>query len=153
MSKDKTKSSGIDADKPVLETTSREEINRAFAFTEFWGARIGFWLIMIGLGVYTTGMIRPLLEIEKLIQYWGLPADQFLQATGMPVGWEWIGKLGHSDMLGLLGLVILSSAVIFAYLSIIPALVRAKDRVYLLLVVLQLGVFVLAAGGWLTGGH
>ena len=130
-----------------------EQVNANFAFVEYWGARIGFWLIVVGLGLYMTRIIPPLLEIDELVRFWGLPVDQFNQATGMPTGWDWVLYLTYSDFLGLLGLVILSSAVIFAYIAVIPTLVRNKDRIYLLLVILQLCVFVLAAGGWLTAGH
>jgi len=135
------------------DSMSMPEASRIFAAIEQWGARIGFWLIIAGLGLYVSGVISPFLEIDELVRYWGLPADQFQQATGLPVGWDWLSYLHNSDMLGLLGLGLLSSAVIVAYMAIIPSLVRTKDYIYLVLVVLQVSVFVLAAGGWLTSGH
>jgi hypothetical protein len=129
------------------------EMGRVFAAVEELGVRIGVVLAVAGFVLYATGWLSPLLPIDELIRSWGLPADDFLRRTGLPGGWGWAGLLGHSDMLALAGLVLLSSVAGAAYLGLLPRLLRARDRTYALLVVLQLGVFLLAASGWLTGGH
>ncbi len=126
-------------------------VNNIFARAEQVGGRIGLGMIIIGLVLYVTGIFPPLLPIEDLTANWGYGVDEFIRRTGQPTGWSWIGKLGHSDMLSLAGLVVLSGVVGVAYLAILPQLLKQKERVYLVLAILQLLVFVLAASGWLTG--
>ena len=140
---------------PPKETSGSgtDPINRVFARVEQAGVRAGVVLIVVGFVLYVTGMLPPFLSIEALIENWGLASAEFIERTGMPAGWGWVRLLGHGDMLALGGLILLSSVVVAAYVGMLAQWARQGNRAYLLLVVLQLGVFALAASGWLGGGH
>lgn len=129
-----------------------EAMNQTFARIEEVGARTGLALTLIGFALYVSGVLAPFLPIETLVRNWGSRAEDFSRATGLPTGWGWTGMLGHSDMLALAGLILLSSVVIAAYLGLLVVFLRQRSRTYILLVLLQLGVFVLAAVG-LGGDH
>jgi hypothetical protein len=128
-------------------------MNRTFAMIEQIGVRIGVAVTVIGFVLYTTGAVAPFLPINDLLKHWGNRAEDFLRITGLPTGWGWLGMLGHSDMLALGGLILLSSVAIAAYFGLLILLVRRRNHTYIALVLLQLCVFALAASGILGGGH
>lgn len=129
------------------------EMNRIFATIEQTGVRIGVTVTVIGFVLYTTGAVAPFLPINDLVKHWGGRVGDFLQITGLPTGWGWLGMLGHSDMLTLGGLILLSSVAIAAYFGLLVLLLRRRNHTYVVLVLLQLCVFALAASGILGGGH
>ena len=133
-------------------STGFESMNHTFARIEEIGARFGLAVTLIGFTLYVSGALAPFLSIEALVENWGSRAQDFARNTGLPTGWGWAGMLGYSDMLALAGLILLSSVVIGAYLGLLVVFLRQRSRAYILLVLLQLGVFALAAAG-LGGGH
>lgn len=143
----------MNADKDKARESVFAALSRTFAAIEQAGVRIGVAVMVTGFVLYVSGALAPFLSVENLMGNWGSRAGQFVRQTGMPTGWGWTRLLGHSDMLALAGLILLSSAVIAAYVGLLPRLARERNRAYLLLVVLQLGVFALAASGLLGGAH
>ena len=127
-------------------------LNRVFAATQGAGVRIGLVLMIVGFTLYVSGVPAPFLPVEELGRHWGLDADSFTRATGLPTGWGWTALLPHSDMLGLAGLAWMALVVVAAYAALLPVLLRSRDWIYFWLVVAQLAVFAAAAGGWLAGG-
>ena len=127
-------------------------MNHTFARIEEIGARLGLAVTLIAFTLYVSGALAPFLSIEALVENWGSRAQDFARNTGLPTGWGWAGMLGYSDMLALAGLILLSSVAIGAYLRLLVVFLRQRSRAYILLVLLQLGVFALAAAG-LGGGH
>ena len=130
-----------------------EDVKRVFAAVEQYGVWIGVGLTLAGFFLYVTGWLGPYLPIENLIRNRGLPTTEFIRQSGLPGGWDWIWLLGHGDMLALLGLVLLSCVALVAYLCVLPSLLRQRDWIYALLVLMQVGVFLLAASGWVAVGH
>ncbi len=130
----------------------RARLNRVFAATQRAGVRIGLVLMIFGFTLYATGLLAPFLAVEELVRLWGLDADSFTRATGLPTGWGWAALLPHSDMVGLAGLAWMALVVVGAYAALLPLLLRGRDWIYLWLVIAQLAVFAAAAGGWLAGG-
>ncbi len=143
----------MNADKDKTRESVFPALSRTFGAIEQAGVRIGVAVMVTGFVLYVSGALAPFVSVEKLVRNWGSQAEHFVRQTGLPTGWGWTRLLGHSDMLALAGLILLSSAVIAAYLGLIPRLARERNRAYLLLVVLQLGVFALAASGVLGGAH
>ena len=143
----------MNADKDKAQESGFPALSRTFGAIEQAGVRIGVAVMVTGFVLYVSGALAPYLSVDKLVRNWGSPAGQFVRQTGLPTGWGWARLLGHSDMLALAGLILLSSAAIAAYTGLLPRLARERNRVYLLLVVLQLGVFALAASGVLGGAH
>ncbi len=71
----------------------------------------------------------------------------------IPGGWGWMGLLGTGDWAGFIGLIFLAGVTIVCYLVILPVLFRKKDYVCGVIAVVQVIVLVLAASGFISGGH
>lgn len=128
-----------------------EDTHRIFAAVEQLGVRVALAVILAGTVLFLTGWLAPLLPVKVLSHTWYLPSAEFVKALDAPTGWQWLGLLGHSDMLALGGLVLLVLAGPAAYLALLVVLVRERDFRYGLLVAAQLAVFLVAAAGWLSG--
>ncbi len=130
------------------------EINRVFAAVERVGTNAALVVLAGCFAGYLFGVLEPYVALDRLPGLIGEGVEAYVRANDVPTGWDWLALLAYGDMLSLGGLVLLVGVVIAAYLALIPVLWRQQDRIYLLLVVLQLAVFALAASGWLyAGGH
>ncbi|MDH4224776.1 MAG: hypothetical protein OEW12_03920 [Deltaproteobacteria bacterium] len=133
--------------------TSQNTINRRFALVEKWGTRAGVILALVGFGLYIFSRTSQYVPIKLLASHWGKPLPQFITITGHPLGWDWLPLIGHSDIIALAGLVLLSSVIILAYGSVALLYLKKKDHLYFFLVTLQLAIFALAASNLLTVNH
>ena len=115
--------------------------------------RIGVPLVMVLLAaafvVYAFGLLPPAVPLSDLPQYWSLPADRFVAETGLPTGAQWTGRLGQGDVLTIIPAVFLVSLTALCLVSVLPIFARRRDRVFVVIVVLQLIVLVIAA--WPSG--
>jgi hypothetical protein len=112
--------------------------------------RVGFFALLIGFVLYLTGFTTPLVPIERLPDYWGLPVDQFVRATGTPTGWKWIVELRHGDMANLPGIALLASASAIGLVALLPGLIRRRETALAILTVLQLAVLAFSASNLLA---
>jgi hypothetical protein len=126
-------------------------MNRRFASVARWGMRASLLLVVGAFALYVGGVLPGWVPLAWLPTHIGQGADAFVAAGGMPTGWRGAGGLGHGDVLSLGALISLMGVVAVAYLALLPLLLRHRERLYLALVLLQLVVLVLAAGGWLGG--
>jgi hypothetical protein len=117
------------------------------------GSNIGMLILLASFAVYMLHILDPFIPVKDLPQYWTMPVDQYLQATGMPHGWGWLGLAGHSDVLTLVGMAWLAALTIFAYIQLIPGLFRRGDKVVGTLAIIEVLVLGLAASGLLAAGH
>jgi hypothetical protein len=118
------------------------------------GMLIGF-ISLIGIFIlYITDILSPLIPPEKVETYWTLPLNEYLEKSGMEVGWAWFGKLQYGDMLNFVPIAFLSLLTIICYTSLIPGLIRKKDVPYTVIAILEIIVLLVAASGILgTSGH
>ena len=131
-----------------------DALSLIFARVESLGARLGFGLVVFTFGLYVSGLVAPTVPITTLNEFIGLNSTDFAQQTGSPVGWGWLAHLPSGDALSLSSLALLTSVIGWAFLAIIPHLIRTRDTLYLVFIVLQLGVFAVAAANLLGGvGH
>lgn len=128
-----------------------EKANRLFARVEMSGALAGMLVAILGLAVYVSGIVPPFIPIDELVVNWGLGVDEFVLRTNQPAGWSWLHRLGYGDTLAFLGLALLAGVVVACYAALLPVMIKSGERLFSLLVFLQLIVFALAASGWLTG--
>lgn len=141
-----------DAEK-TSEANTRE-INNLFANVESFGVKIGLTLVIISFVLYVSGLLPAFVAVDQLPGMVSGGVDAFTQSTGLPTGWGWLELLHKSDMLTLGALVLLVGAILLAYIAMIPLCLRQKDHIYLVLVVLQLLVFLLAGSNLLSDiGH
>lgn len=118
------------------------------------GMIIGF-ISLIGIFIlYITDILSPLIPLEKVESYWTLPLHEYLEKSGMEVGWAWFGKLQYGDMLNFVPIAFLSLLTIICYIALIPGLIRKKDVPYTVIALLEIIVLLVAASGILgTSGH
>jgi hypothetical protein len=109
------------------------------------GTRVGFAVLILSFLIYLFGLLDPLVPPNELARLWGLPADRYVAATGVPTGWGWVGLLAKSDYLNHLGVALLASVTVAAYARIVPALLGQNARLRAGIAALQVIVLVVAA--------
>ena len=118
------------------------------------GMLIGLAGLVIAFIIYCTGILEPLIPLEKVQSYWILSVSEYLEQSGIQAGWAWFGNLQFGDMLNFLPIAFLSLLTIVCYIAIIPGLIRKKDTAYVVIAILEIIVLAVAASGILgTGGH
>jgi hypothetical protein len=136
-----------------MENKYASDEQRAYASWLNIGMRSGFVLLLGTFAAYVSGLLPPHVSLEDLPRYWNLPVAEYLQATGTGRGWSWLAHVGKGDYLNLAGIALLSSITIACYLRILPMTIARGDRVYAVIVVLEVAVLALAASGLLVMGH
>ena len=118
------------------------------------GMLIGLTGLVVTFILYVSGIMVPLIALEKVQTYWVLSVHEYLTQSGIKAGWAWFGNLQFGDMLNFLPIAFLSLLTIICYIAIIPGLIRKKDKAYVVIAVLEIIVLAVAASGILgTGGH
>lgn len=118
-----------------------------------WGTRLGL-LALAGLFLaYGTGTLQPHVPHERLATLWSLPVGQFLAATGLPTGWQWLQFAQHGDVANLIGICLLASCSLPALLALVPAYLQRGERVFAAICLAEVAVLLLAASGVLSVGH
>jgi len=102
------------------------------------GTRIGLAVLVASFGVYVFGLLDPLVPHEELARLWALPVDRYVEATGAPTGWAWLGLLGKGDYLNFLGITVFASITVVCYARIIPVLPRLPAALAVVQVVVLL---------------
>ncbi|MBN1674246.1 MAG: hypothetical protein JXR37_24570 [Kiritimatiellae bacterium] len=129
-------------------------VQQRYAVVLDWGGKLGLAVLLIAFAVYLCGALPPLVPRTQMHEYWGLSAEAYMQATGSQPGWCWVRRLHKADCLTFTGIALLSAVTVFCYLTVIPMLLRRKERVLAVLVCLEVAVLLLAASGVLSGaGH
>ena len=118
------------------------------------GMLVGLAGLVIAFIIYCTGILEPLIPLEKVQTYWTLSVHEYLIQSGIQAGWAWFGNLKYGDMLNFLPIAFLSLLTIVCYIAIVPGLIRKKDTAYVVIAVLEIIVLAVAASGILgTGAH
>ncbi len=118
------------------------------------GMLIGLIGLVVAFVLYASGILEPLIPLEKIQSFWILSVHEYLEQSGIQAGWAWFGNLQFGDMLNFLPIAFLSLLTIVCYIAIIPGLIRKKDTAYVVIAVLEIIVLSVAASGILgTGGH
>lgn len=127
----------------------------AYANLLFLGAWAGILLMFLTYFIYATGIMSPHVPMETIIQNWDKGVSEYLHITDSPHGWGWVSMLNKGDFLNYLGMVLLAIMTIICYLStLLPAYLKRKERVYLVICILEVVVLSAAASGFLgSGGH
>ena len=118
-----------------------------------WSGWLGLLVLVGAFVVYATGLVAPVIPLERLPELWQLSSKDVMQLHGIKGGWNWIRALDRSDMLNVLGIAILSGCSALPLLAVTPIYLRRGDRTYAALCLLVVAVLVLAASGLITAGH
>ncbi len=131
----------------------QNEIQNAYAEGLSLFSNIGFIFLIGTFFLFVSGWLPVRIPFSQYAHLLPLRAGEFLEKTGSPRGWEWLGMLKYGDMLSFAGVVFLASISFFTYLWILTKLIKTKDYIYAVLVSVQIVIFVLAATGAVSGGH
>jgi hypothetical protein len=115
--------------------------------------RAGFIVLVVSFAAYVLEWTTPHVPLAQLPQLWTQPAAQVLSETGTPAGWGWVRLLRHGDVAALLGIVMLAGCSVPCQLALVPLYRARRDHVFAALCLAEVAVIVLAASGWLAGGH
>ncbi|MFZ5647504.1 MAG: DUF1634 domain-containing protein [Bacillota bacterium] len=119
-----------------------------------YGSWLGIVVLAITFMLYATGVMPSYIDPSQMQNYWGMKASDYLEAAKVPNGWGWLGMIGFGDFLPLIGIAFLGGLTVIGYLILLPAYLSKKDKIYSLIVIVEIIVLVLAASGILkAGGH
>ena len=109
--------------------------------------RAGFAISLCAFLVYVGGLLPAYVPLEELPRYWALPVHRFIEMTGAPQGWAWLGELGYGDGLNLAAIALLGLVTPVCYARLVPALIAERDWLQAALAAAQLVVLLVAASG------
>ena len=118
-----------------------------------WGTRVGLVVLLLSFAVYVGGLAESHVPVSRLPELWGHPVARFLQLTDSPTGWGWLALVHRGDIAGLLGIAILAGSSVLCLLAAVPLYLARGDKAFAALCVAEVMVVLLAASGWLQGGH
>ena len=116
-----------------------------------WGTHVGIAVLLLGFASYVLGLAESHVPVSRLPELWVHPVGRFLELTHSPTGWGWLALLHRGDVVGLLGIAILSGASVLCLLALVPMYLARGDRAFAAVCLAEVVVIVLAASGWPTG--
>ena len=125
-----------------------ELAQKTFARWVSAGTRIALALLVAGYALYVTELLPAHVQPEALAKLWHLPLADYLAASGAPTGWNWLALVQRGDYFNYLGIGLLCTIVMLAYLRVLPQLART-ERAHALIAALELAVLLTAASGLL----
>lgn len=135
-----------------LEDEHDAEVQAIYARWLDFSTRAGFAAALAAFLLYVSGLVPPLLALEALPRYWGLPVGEFLRQTGAPAGWSWLNLLGGAEYLNLACMALLCVVTLVCYLRVVPVLLRLGERLQAALALAQVLVLLAAVSGLFAGG-
>ncbi len=146
-----TEAPAVAAPKRVV-TIAEEQLTYARLLDK--GMKLGILFLIGSFAIYVSGVMPPLIPVDDLPKYWGMPVKQYLAATGIHAGWGWVTMVGKGDFLNFIGIAFLAGITLACYAAIIPGFLRKKDMAYAWIAIAEIAVLALAASGVLrSGGH
>jgi disulfide bond formation protein DsbB len=126
----------------------------AYANLLFIGAWAGIVLMIITYIIYLGGILPAHVDLTLITQNWDKGVDEYLEITKSPHGWGWLSLMNKGDFLNFVGIALLAVLTLICYLLLIAGYQKRKDRIYLVIAILEVLVLGLAASGILgAGGH
>jgi hypothetical protein len=127
---------------------------RRYAAVLDWGMKIGLVFLAAGFLAYVFGLVPAHVPLERIPEFWKLPAHEYLRQAGVPKGWGWLPMLDKGDFLPVAGIAVLSGVSGLCFLlALIPAYLRQRDWAFFAISIFQILVLVLAASGILGAGE
>jgi hypothetical protein len=113
--------------------------------------KAGFAISLAAFLLYVGGVLPAYVPIEQLPRYWTLSVHRFIEVTGAPSGWAWLGELAYGDGLNLAAVALLGLVTPLCYARLLPTLIAERDWLQAVLALAQLAVLLGAASGLLAG--
>ncbi|MCK5405500.1 MAG: hypothetical protein KAI75_09700 [Desulfobulbaceae bacterium] len=147
------------SDTTVTKEATQEQILYANILEK--GMLVGLLLMFITFGLYVFGIMKPVIPVDMISNYWSQPVHdylvaintQFLHMEHLPTGWSWVGLISNADFLNFVPVAILSGVTIICYSAIVPGLFARGDKAMAIIAIAEVIILTLAASGILTAGH
>ncbi len=125
------------------------------------GMLIGLVLMFITFALYVFGIMKPVIPLDEVANYWSMSVHDYLLAINAnylhldhaPTGWAWVKFIGKGDFLNFVPVAILSGVTIVCYAAIVPGLFARGDKAMALITIATAVILALAASGILAVGH
>ena len=116
--------------------------------------KIGLLGMLVTGIIYFCGIMTPQVPLDEIVAAAKLPADAYLEKTGMPASpWSWTKHLNKGDVLVYLPVAWLSLITILCYCRVLPLYLKGKDRFFVGVIIIEIIVLSLAASGLCNVGH
>ena len=139
--------------KPTPDTVAQPPEQLRYARVLDRGSKVGLIVLLLSFGAYLSGLMSAHVPPERLPELWIHPVSRYLELTQSPTGWGWLPLIHLGDMAGLLGIAILAGASVACLLALVPLYAARGDKAFVAICLAEVVVVVLAASGWLSGGH
>lgn len=118
------------------------------------GMIVGIVVLLLTYAIYVSGILPTFIPVEDVPKTWHKSVATYVHDYDAPTGWGWANFVGKGDYLNFVGIAILAAISILCYAVILPGLLRKKDTVLVVIVILEIVVLCFAASGILkSGGH
>ena len=125
-----------------------------YADTLFYGALLGFVIMLITYALYIFGILTPQIPLDEMPRLWSQSAAEYRAAGNIPQGWGWLALVGKGDICNFIGIAFLAALTIICFVQLAIGLARQKQWILTVIAVLEVLVLSLAASGILVaGGH
>ena len=125
-----------------------------YADTLFYGALLGFVIMLITYALYIFGILTPQIPLDEMPRLWSQSAAEYRAAGNIPQGWGWLALVGKGDMCNFIGIAFLAALTIVCFVQLAISLLRQKQWIMAIIAILEVLVLSLAASGVLVaGGH
>jgi hypothetical protein len=109
--------------------------------------------LLVTFAIYAFGIMKPYVPLDRVSACWSMNVTDYLHQENIKSGWAWLGMLKYGDFINFIGVAILAGVSILCYLAIVPVLLKSKDRIYVVLALLEAIVLSVAASGLIAVGH
>jgi hypothetical protein len=117
------------------------------------GMYLGLLCLFATFTLYVSGVMEAYLPRHELSEHWQKNVHEYLTDAEIEPGWGWVKMLGYGDFINFIGIAILAGVTVPCYISTLPLLLRKKDTIYVVLVLLEVLVLSIAASGIVKVGH
>ena len=118
-----------------------------------WGTRVGLVVLLLSFAAYVLGLAESHVPVSRLPELWVHPVGRFLELTGSPTGWGWLALVHRGDIAGLFGIAILAGSSVLCLLALVPLYGSRGDKAFAAICLAEVAVVLVAASGWISGGH
>jgi hypothetical protein len=118
-----------------------------------WGTRVGLIVLLLSFAAYVLGLAESHVPVSRLPDLWVHPVGRFLELTDSPTGWGWLALVHRGDIAGLFGIAILAGSSVLCLLALVPLYWVRGDKAFAAICLAEVAVVLVAASGWMSGGH
>jgi uncharacterized membrane protein len=118
-----------------------------------WVTVLGFLIITAGFVIYVSGLLPSTVSADKIAQNWHMSSHEFIAKLDIPTGWDWVHYLSYGDIISFASIALLAAGTLLSLLAVGVAFCRQGNRIYAVIVALQILVLVFAASGLAGTGH